>query len=95
MAVIRALQEKLGPLHQSSGLDDEFLVGLATHQNPAIMYLYQEIEKTDQAFTDFYTKASQQVSSLTQEWVTVQQEVSSLKLEIDTIDKEIEELQKV
>lgn len=47
MAVIRALQEKLGPLHQSNGLDDEFLVGLATHQNPAIMYLYQEIEKTD------------------------------------------------
>ncbi len=64
MAVLKALQEKLGPLCYSNGLDDKFLVGLATHQNPAIMYLYQEIEKTDKTFNDFFTQATQQVSAI-------------------------------
>eukprot|EP00347_Sterkiella_histriomuscorum_P022936 403336589 len=68
--------------------DQETLLALATHNNPAIMYLYNEIEKTDQAFHDLQVQASKQITELTDEWQQLKQEIQGLQ---EQLNEDVEE----
>lgn len=48
--------------------NEEKLFELATHLNPTVVYLCNEIEKSDRAFRDFQAKAKVNLSVLTKEW---------------------------
>ncbi|CDW84975.1 UNKNOWN [Stylonychia lemnae] len=61
------------------GLDIQILFKLATTENPAIKYLYEEIEKTDEAFNDLFFESAQTINRLTNEWLLLKEELKSLQ----------------
>jgi len=58
-AVIEVLSKTIGGMMGDFGINSQFLMGLASHSNPAIMYLYNEIEKTQKVFEEVSQKATQ------------------------------------
>lgn len=63
-------------------LDEETLFKLSTDSNPAIMYLYNQIEETDRATEELLASFKGQMASMTQEWHILQSEVDSLMQEL-------------
>lgn len=56
----------------------DVLLALATHSNPAIFYLYQEIEKTDSAFEELHSYAEQVLGQLSYEFNQLQDDILKL-----------------
>jgi hypothetical protein len=59
-------------------IDEELMFGLVTHMNPTVVYLCQEIEKTDQAIRSFQDRSHKALQNLTTEYMNLKKEQSKL-----------------
>ena len=70
------------PLEESQALD------LATHLNPTVLYLCQEIEKADASFRVFQNQAQEGLRTLTTEYGSLKKEAENLLKIKDYLVKE-------